>query len=392
MALLMDRKAKIADLIPPNQKENADYFIARALFTFQRKENLHGCTLASFVQCVLEGAELGLPVDGKLGYAVPFNCNVAARGEPPRWEKRAQFIPGYLGLVVVGKRTGQILDADADLVCEKDTFRLWRDSDGQHVEYVPALENRGRIIGAFCSIRLPSGDWKYEYMEFSELEAIRNRSKAKDDGPWKTDTNEMYKKTVVRRGMKMETNDPLYDRMISLDDRQFEEGDEDATPKMPAPRSLDELTDKLTGAATPRTGLPAPQEPEIDIPGEIVEADQREPEPVKRTKGKQQRQETPEPERADQDVAPAAASSPDEPGEGSRPPEGWVERTRMFIAGSEDFQAARNAYDEACGPNRKYELSEDEHAIITDAWNLRSQVEQKRQARDGKAKGQGRLV
>lgn len=78
-------------------------------------------------------------------------------------------------------------------------------------------------------------------------------------------------------------------------------------------------------------------------------------------------------------------------GAGSRPPAGWVERTRLFITDSEDFAACRRAYDEACGPQGRYQLTEDEYASVTEAWQARSQVEQKRAA--GKPKGgQGRML
>jgi hypothetical protein len=39
-------------------------------------------------------------------------------------------------------------------------------------------------------------------MDKSEIEGIRARSKSREDGPWVTDESEMWKKTVVRRGIK----------------------------------------------------------------------------------------------------------------------------------------------------------------------------------------------
>ena len=47
-----------------------------------------------------------------------------------------------------------------------------------------------------------SGAPQFEWMSLEQLEAIHQRSKAKDFGPWNTDTEEMYRKTVVRRASK----------------------------------------------------------------------------------------------------------------------------------------------------------------------------------------------
>lgn len=407
--ILTSRKATIADLIPPNQKDNAEYFITRALFYFKRKKELWSCSPGSFVACVLQAAEYGLPLDGRLAHAVVFNTKVSRKGEPDRWEEVATFMPDYKGLVVVGKRVGQIRDADADLVCEADTFTLSRDDQGQHIHYVPALENRGRIIGAFCSIQLPDGTWKHEYMEKKDIDHVRGKSKAKDNGPWVTDYGEMAKKTVIKRAMKLETQDPLFERLIEHDNREYID---DETERKPAPKSLNSLADTVLGQEEV-AALPAPTEPDFSVPSEIQE-EPREPVPAakKQSKGKQQRQAGPatgqsQPAQTSShhqslQEGPAAASSteteeePPVEGEivGGLAPHGWADRTAGFIAESEDFQAARRAYDEACGPERKYELTEDEHEKVTNAWTARQQIETDRAKRNAQSRrgGQGRLV
>ena len=53
--------------------------------------------------------------------------------------------------------------------------------------------------------KLPSGDFLTTLMTGLEIEGIRNRSeawKSNQSGPWKTDPEEMRKKTVVRRASK----------------------------------------------------------------------------------------------------------------------------------------------------------------------------------------------
>lgn len=54
-------------------------------------------------------------------------------------------------------------------------------------------------------------------MTFDEIEAIRKRSKASSSGPWKTDWDEMAKKTVFRRASKWIQLSPHLDRALEHD-------------------------------------------------------------------------------------------------------------------------------------------------------------------------------
>jgi recombination protein RecT len=59
-------------------------------------------------------------------------------------------------------------------------------------------------------------------MTTAQIEAIRSRSKSKDNGPWMTDWVEMAKKTVLRRLFKMlpvsvEVQTKTESRAISLE-------------------------------------------------------------------------------------------------------------------------------------------------------------------------------
>ena len=100
----------------------------------------------------------------------------------------------------------------------------WREDGKNHLFHEPLIVGkRGEVIGAYAVIVLPDGDWRYEWMEFSELARIRSRSKASNGGPWVTDTREMQKKTVLKRGLKTYCEDPAIVRALELDDREYEE-------------------------------------------------------------------------------------------------------------------------------------------------------------------------
>jgi recombinational DNA repair protein RecT len=89
----------------------------------------------------------------------------------------------------------------------------------------PALKDPGATIGALAVVKLPDGSTRCEWMDMVDLNNVRARSQSwiNGGGPWKTDDGEMRKKTVIRRAMKMYTDDqPQVSKMMELDDRDYQ--------------------------------------------------------------------------------------------------------------------------------------------------------------------------
>ena len=136
----------------------------------------------------MDCSSLGLEPDGRKVHLIPYG-------------DKCQLIVDYKGLVDLARRSGEIADIHADVVCERDAFEYSFGTDSRLV-HKPPLSNRGKPIAAYSFVRLKDGSSSYEVMNVEEIEAIRERSKAKDSGPWVTDWNEMAKKTVFRRHSK----------------------------------------------------------------------------------------------------------------------------------------------------------------------------------------------
>lgn len=212
----------------------ADRLVKRALLTFSRDPKLHACTIASFVNCVLNAAEHGLAVDGKHAYAVPY-----WNGKKKCLE--AQYIPGYRGLVVIARRSGLVKDVVADIVCERDRFRAFRQGRRSVLEHEYELGlDRGKVIGAYAILVFPGDnpdDWRYDVMDLDSINKIKARTKSRNQqgeivGPWVTDEDEMRKKTVIRRATKLYLDDPILEAAIEVEDR-FEAETQTATPIAP---------------------------------------------------------------------------------------------------------------------------------------------------------------
>jgi len=140
----------------------------------------------SLLACVMESAQLGLE-PGLLGhvYYVPFGNKV-------------QFIIGYRGMIELARRSGQIKTIGAAAIYSNDKFKFIR-GFSQTLEHEPNYQNRGTICGFYAYCTTKDGGQYCEVMTVEEIEKIRSRSKAANNGPWKTDWEAMGCKTVFRR-------------------------------------------------------------------------------------------------------------------------------------------------------------------------------------------------
>lgn len=129
-------------------------------------------------------------------------------------KKQAYLVPrdgkicldiSYMGLIDLAVATGSILWAQCVIVRENDEFELRGYDQPPRHKYNPLSTNRGGIIGAYATVKTPSGDYLTHVMTLSEVHAIRDRSQSWKSGkssPWKSDEGEMIKKTVIKQAYK----------------------------------------------------------------------------------------------------------------------------------------------------------------------------------------------
>ncbi len=187
----------ITRVLPQHMK--ADRLVRIALQAASRTPALLECTRESFVLALVSAAQLGLEAGGLLGsaYLVPYRNKNGNR--------EVQLIPGYRGLIDLARRSGAVKKIEARVVRKGDEFRL--DYGAERITHVPATtedaDDPGSgdvgILGAYAVATLSDGEKQFEFMSRAEIDAIRRRSRAANDGPWVTDYSEMARKTVVRR-------------------------------------------------------------------------------------------------------------------------------------------------------------------------------------------------
>lgn len=184
-------KTQVAAALP--KFFDKDRFLRAAINEFRLNPALAECTVPSVLGFFMQAAMCGLEPSSVLGqcYPVPFNNRKTGARE-------CQYIIGYRGMASIARRSGEVLSIDAQVVHERDEFELEYGLD-QKLVHIPYIDgDPGPARGAYCIVRFKDGGYQYRYMPMSEIEAHRKRSKAKDNGPWKTDYEEMMKKTVFR--------------------------------------------------------------------------------------------------------------------------------------------------------------------------------------------------
>lgn len=193
------RKNMMAPLLPKNV--SFDKFEAMVIAAVGSNPKLLECDRASLLKACIQAAELGLSLNPTLGEGDILQV----------WDNRskkyhAQFRPRYGGLMKLALQSGHVLKIEAEVVREGDDIIIEKGSDSRLVHRM-GMGKRGQKTGAYCVWTLRNGEKQFEYMDREQIEAIRDRSSAKNKdgkmvGPWASDEDEMWRKTVVRRASK----------------------------------------------------------------------------------------------------------------------------------------------------------------------------------------------
>lgn len=271
------RKDMMLPLLPKTL--SFDKFEAMVIAAVGSNPKLLECDRASLLKACIQASELGLSLNPTLGEGDILQV----------WDNRsksyhAQFRPRYMGLMKLARQSGQIAKIEAEIVRENDDFLIQKGDDPRLTHGIK-LGKRGEKIGAYCVWTLKDGTKQFEVMDREQILAIRDRSssKTKDGkivGPWATDEEEMWRKTVVRRASKyMPRATDAFDNAITLDNLHeaghevdFEGGEiiditepdiavfdevenifEEDLPPPPARKAAEKRMDDLAAKVTKRT-------------------------------------------------------------------------------------------------------------------------------------------
>lgn len=158
---------------------------------------LGSCTPQSFLGAMMTSAQLGLEVNTPLGqaYVLPYSNKGVLE---------AQFQLGYKGLIDLAYRSGEVEVIQAHVVYENDEFECEYGLNPR-LSHKPADHDRGEAVKVYAVFKTKSGGFGFEVMSMDDVRKHASKySKAYGSAysPWKTNFEEMAKKTVLKRVLK----------------------------------------------------------------------------------------------------------------------------------------------------------------------------------------------
>lgn len=211
----------LAAALPEHMAE--ERFLALLYAQASKDIGLFRCTGESILNACFQAASLGLEVNAATGEAfiVPFNDSQSGK-------TIATLVPGYKGLAKLAIQSPHVLGVNARLVYDGEPFKVYYGTRDEIVhepnfDLVRIPEN---VIAAYAIAKMQGGAVMFEVMTRKQLNVIRDKAlvKTRQKGPWKTDEEEMLRKTPFRRLAKYLPLTPQLAQAIELSDR-YETGE-----------------------------------------------------------------------------------------------------------------------------------------------------------------------
>ncbi len=185
-----------------NKYMDAERLVKIALVARAKTPLLMKCSRESILTSLMQAAEMGLEPNTPLQHAA-----LVPRKNKKTGQYECQFMPMYRGLIELGRRSGVLKTARAVPIYACDEYSI---EEGLAHTIVhkpnfghPDFGDPAKVIIVYSVAELVGGGTEWTYMTGTQIERIQHRSPAGQDGPWKTDWEEMAKKTVIRRLFKM---------------------------------------------------------------------------------------------------------------------------------------------------------------------------------------------
>ena len=195
--LLENRKKSMAAVMPAHL--TPERLIRISLVAASRNPMLLQCTPESIFSSLMDASQLGLePFTGlNMAYIIPYKNNKTGMRE-------AKFMPSYLGLVELARRSGLIKSLSAEVVNERDTWEVEKGLNPKLV-HVPIYDGKdpGKAVLVYAIAHFRDGGYQFEVMSTADVEYIRSKSQSGGSGPWVDHWDAMAKKTVVKRLLKL---------------------------------------------------------------------------------------------------------------------------------------------------------------------------------------------
>lgn len=173
-----------------------------AMTAIQVSKSLAACEPRSFMGSLLTAAQLGLEPNTPLGH-----CYLI-----PRWDKKknsyvCNFQMGYQGMLELSYRSRLYKRISARVVYEGDYFSFSYGKN-HHLDHVPKWKSQEPVF-VYADYELDNGGYEFSVWSWAaimqhakDFSDSYNSEKAADYSPWRTNAEEMAKKTVLKSLLK----------------------------------------------------------------------------------------------------------------------------------------------------------------------------------------------
>lgn len=211
-----------------NDQARVERWNTLLMMAINRNPELAECEPGSLVASTLEAAQFGLEFGPKAhSYLVPY------KGKDGK--KYCSFMPGYRGLIFAAKRSGETQEFRAEAVYEKDQFDYELGLE-KRLTHRPANGVRGALVAVYAVVKFTAGGSDFEVMSRDQIDHIKKKS-ASAEGPWKTDYDEMAKKSVIKKMSKRLDLGEKVNDVIHYENK-YEVIDAEPAPKMLMPEEV----------------------------------------------------------------------------------------------------------------------------------------------------------
>ena len=241
-----DRMLKLA----PRHGTDPNRLLSIAFTSIAYDSKLVACTPQSIIGGVFESLKLGLMLGGpsQEAWLIPFGSE-------------ATLVIGFQGYRNILDRGRGVIDVHPRTVYAGDDFDVSFGTPRDRITHRPYWltgRAKGSLVAVYAMANLRGGGQQIEVMPKAEVDAHRDRSRAKNSGPWVNDYDAMALKTVIRKIAKyLPKSNELLSRALDLDDRadrgvpqDFEIAGFTVPQEGPKKPALDALTENVVGSSS----------------------------------------------------------------------------------------------------------------------------------------------
>ena len=186
---LVQITSRVAEVLPKTM--DVDRFMRVARLLLARTPDLldpRKVEPLSVLSAVMDAARLGLEI-GREAHLVKFG-------------RECVLLPDYRGYQKLALETGALRVIEARVVYQDDSF-MYQEGTSPDIKHTPALgdpssRTNENVIAFYVVAFFKDGTNTFLVRTPEQIEHIRAKSRAKDNGPWVTDWQAMGLKTVIK--------------------------------------------------------------------------------------------------------------------------------------------------------------------------------------------------